>query len=169
MLWDIGTKNIFDTWNTTKITDITNSSTVWSIADMWIDNENKDIMIVCEVSDSRLNNYEVPFIIYDYKKADIWNLLKWNKNGTSFSSTPLQASWSWTTFTLQTTYWDHSDNEVLDIRDHNNKSLFLLHNSEKIEVKSDTSWINTLWTAYRSAWNEKSDFWANDYCMVAIR
>ncbi len=120
MLADTTTKNLFDTWNSDKVTSISSGiSTKWNIATIWLDDEDKDIMLVCKTTSIDHSNYEIPFFIYWFQKVDIWNLTKQHKvgpppsgssvwSGTVHLSSSLSWKWNWNTFALNTNFWDSS-------------------------------------------------------------
>ena len=106
VLADITTNNLFDTWNSTKISNITqNISSRGNIESVWIDSLNKDIMLVCKVNQQwDYLKYETPFIIYNFLKSDIESLSKLNKAGTTFSTEQLSGKWWSYTYNLSLNY-----------------------------------------------------------------
>lgn len=72
MLADVTTKNLFRTNISESITSLEeNVSTKGNIDDIWLDDENKDIMLKCYTDVEEYGNYNSPFIIYQYLKSDI--------------------------------------------------------------------------------------------------
>lgn len=182
MLSDTVTKNLFYTWNSNKITSITSwISTKWRISDIWLDNEKKDIMLICETNSTNHINYETPFFIYWFQKVDIWNLTKQNKVDappwpswsiwywTSHLTMTLNWKWNWNTFALDTNFW--------------NSSLRESHYLSKLWVTWEWGYLFMLrwsmemalypaaaveWPSRRSPYSIRSLNNSN-YCMTAIR
>lgn len=145
MLADITTQNLFDTGNTNKITSITKDiSSKWIISDIWIDDQDKDIMLQCFTNDERFKNYEIPFIIYNFKRNDIWNLEKDNKQGTVLSSQALSASWKNNAYTLSTNYGVALQQESMYFASQSNLGrVFGIWSRSNAIYKSDSVMINT--------------------------
>ena len=169
MLVDMTTKNLFKTENTNKIKKISSEiSTKWQISNIWIDDDNKDIMIKCVTNQANdLNKYNTPFIVYGFKKSDINNLEKSTKQAATFSSVNLNAKWNWNNYTLSTNYnWSGDSNSFYLKENSIWKTLFWSYASNGIH-----SWI--------SSWHNDSPAYSTsdlskwfdvaNYCMTAIR
>ena len=170
MIADTTTNNFFDTWNTTKITSVTNDiSSKWKISDIWTDDARKDIMLKCHVSDDRFENYETGFIIYDYLKSDINNLEKGSKAWTTFSSEVLTWSWNGNNFEIRETYlWSWSANTMYITEKIEDKVLFHSWDSKQLELRNNHS---TYWPAYKedATQAETINFDTDNYCITYIR
>ena len=165
MLAEWTTRNFFKTWNTEKISSITNDiSTKGQIWDIWRDEWNKDIFLQCFSQNTLLIKYEIPFIIYWYNKTDIWNLELNEKAWQPLSTTELNASWNWNNYTLNTSFWTSWGLKTMYIIEKfTNKSVFSSYESQSIWAS--LSWYNDS-PAY---WGAQEPIDTSDYCVTAIR
>jgi hypothetical protein len=170
MLADTSTQNLFDTWNTDKIASLTdNISSKWSLSTMWIDDNARDIMLVCKVVSLAHKSYESPMIIYDYLYSDIWHLEKQTKQWTPFSSSPLTAKYKWKKFQLWLNYAGSSFSVSHYIRDSSNQIVFGLDSWINIRINpSSWSWSD-LGPSYTSGAMINILLSNTNYCMTAIR
>jgi len=169
MLADTTTRNLFDTWNSNKITSITeNISSRWKISDVWIDNYDKDIMLKCLTDKIEFKNYEIPFFIYWYKKSDITHLEKNDKQSKIFSSENLNGKWNWNEFILNTLYDNSASEQSMYLNTNNEENLFMLWYSAFIAVynRSDMYKKSPVYTNITSMNYYIS---SSNYCMSAIR
>jgi hypothetical protein len=168
MLADGTTKNLFNTWNTEKITSITNNiSTKWSISSVWKENVYKDIMIVCQITTSSLMSYETPLFIYQYWYWDIINLEKQNKQWSIFSSKDLDWSWGNYNFTYNSSYWWSAEETTLYLYA-NWPTPNVVFNSYNWTAVLKTPSGDAQWPANNSV-NLSQPFSSTNYCMTAIR
>ncbi len=170
MLSGTWSNNLFDTWNTDKITSLTSSiSDKWDISAIWLDSENKDLMLVCATEETWFQtNYETPFIIYDYLKTDISHLTKSTKMNTTFSSTNLQAKWNNTSFTLDTDYGAATGDPTMIFTDTDNLRLYQIAHDGRTYQNTAMN-VNSPY-GYNVTTNASSYFnGSTNYCMSAIR
>jgi len=179
MLADTTTQNLFDTWNTDKITSITsNISSKGTLSSIWTDNENKDIMLVCRTNSIDHKTYEIPTIIYDYLKSDINNLERQDKatpNGTAFedrndfSSTELTVKWNnvttqittkWPTSVHNTSHYIHATVSGLN--------YYILPGWNNITLSSGAFQDSPAYLSSASE-NVNQPLDSDNYCMAAIR
>jgi prepilin-type N-terminal cleavage/methylation domain-containing protein len=166
MLADTTTRNLFDTWNTTKIASLTqNISTKWTLSDMWIDNENKDILMKCKSSNSTYKPYDTPLIIYDYLKSDIIHLEKSTKQATTFSSNTLQWSWNNKKFSYGLLYGASGAAQSFYLQTASSGFVFFLWTSLTLYMQS-TCYAESPCKALSTSNTSLS---ATTYCMTAIR
>jgi hypothetical protein len=65
MLADATTINLFETGNTNKITSLTQDiSTKGNLSNIWQDNMDRDVLVVCKTNHTELKAYEYPTIFY---------------------------------------------------------------------------------------------------------
>ncbi len=158
--------NLFDLWNDEKITSLVdNISSKWNITDMWIDNEDKDLMIHCNPSQNTHDNYKIPVFIYDYKKSDIANLTKATKQWTTFSSVELSASWDGNNYILNTNYGSSSvAGAFYPVNKASNKQIVLITTS---------LWVTSTWDPNTPTFIDSGNIWpqfsTSNYCMTAMR
>ncbi len=166
MLADSTTRNLFDTWNTKKITSITSDiSSKWTISNIWNDDQNKDIMLVCKTTSENHKSYESPFIIYWYLKADIWNLERQTKQATPFATKSLKAKYRNKQFQLWTGYaWSSAATSHYIVDTWN--LVFALASWTVMTV--EPSWSSN-WPTYTTWTNSSQPIDTTNYCMTAIR
>jgi len=168
MLADMTTLNLFVTWNTQKITDISKDiSTKWNIWDIWKDNLNKDIMIDCNTSSTWSTlKFNDPFIIYEFQNKDIWNLAKTNKAWTIFSSTSLSAKWRNFKYSLSPNYATGTFNEGMHFQSLTNQRIFWLWGSNRFFQANDTNVDYPYYNAGGATWPMMG---VDNYCVSFIR
>lgn len=172
MIADTVEQNLFDLWNTSKITSLTSSiSDKWQIDDIWREAWDKDIMLKCLTDKvNEMQQYEIPFIIYWFKYADIWDLTKNNKEGNQLSSINLTAKWNWNTYTLDRNYWDSWTAEshyfTINWDSWSSWRLFVILDWNKLKFKN-SYYPNS--PAYDNSWDDEEVLSSTTYCMTAIR
>ncbi len=171
MLADTTTRNYFKTANTDKITSLSeNISTKWQISNLWLDDNNRDIFIQCFTNHPNFKTYEIPLIIYNYKKLDINNLEKQDKAWTIFSTENLKAKWNWNKFYLNNIYRTSSSNETMYLENMDGKWVFISVSSATLSIRNTSypkSWAYTTITEPEEAINVW--FINGNYCVTAIR
>lgn len=170
MLTNTTTKNLFDTWNSTKITSLTWSiSTKWTINDFWLYDEPRDLMIVCESNSDYWLKYKIPFIIYSFPYNNLSNLTKSNKAWKIlYSWDYINAKYNWITWQLWKNWWASSNNYSHIFTDASSKILFSIDKWIQFYSRDTTETYTNTPAYYEPRWRTKS-FDTSNYCMLAIR
>lgn len=173
MLANTNINNLFDTGNTEKIISLSqNISSKWIISDIWMDNRNKNIMLLCKTNNNDFKNYETPFIIYDFMKSDVWNLEKNNKAGSTFTSVNLTWSWKNRTYLLSQNYhWSGQLASFYIMEENSQRVIYGIYRWRTLITFYDTN-IALEWTqAFSVSWNEANQNldWVQNYCVTYIK
>jgi hypothetical protein len=171
MLADTSTENLFLETNTNHdqfITSLTSSiSTKGKLSNVWTNDSNRDILLQCFSDQVEHINYKDPFIIYNFPGAEKINLTNTDKSGQAFASEYLDAKWKNKKFTLATTYYSNTTNDML-IQDSSNNGLFLLMNDQLVTEVTAASWVNANSPAFDTV-QKNTNLSGTTYCVSAIR